>query len=177
MPQENLVVSILCPIDQSCFPAVTDILQRHDCQLISTHTNTLGKTQVIFLYLTGNWDTITKTESSLQELSQTPSVTITITRTEDAEDEELLLTYHVNLIAIDNAAIPNNLIQFLKKNDCTLVDFTSTRYLSAHSPVLMQMMHATILIPADTNMADLREHFYDFSDLYNYEATLEPDRG
>lgn len=176
MSQQNLVVNIVAETSSHCFTDITKACQQSECEIISSQMNTLDNKHVVQLFLTGNWGTITKVESLFHRLANEHKWHMMCERTRSQQTDEAFLAYTVSCLGVDRPDIPFNLMTFFNNHDCQMVKYDSSRYLSAHSRVLMQQINAVILIPVDTNLGTLREDFYSFCDEHNYEAILDPDR-
>jgi len=79
-----------------------------------------------------------------------------------------------NVVSIDHPGIVNRLATFFSDKQVNIEKMETDTYSAAHTGTQMFSVHMEVGIPADFQIADLREEFMDFCDELNLDAVIEP---
>lgn len=134
----------------------------------------LGAEFAMILLVEGNWNNIAKLETVLPGLQKRLDLAINARRTEQRHPSNNLLPYGVEVVALDQPGIVHHLATFFSTRGITVSDLATTAYTAASTGAPMFSVHMTVDVPADLQIAALREDFLDFCDRYNLDAVLEP---
>lgn len=159
-------------------PGIVDELSKYisdqECNIEDSRMSVLGGEFAIMLLVSGNWNTVAKLESQMPGLQEKLDMTIVAKTTEPRQHPGKALPYVADVISIDHPGIVNNLANFFSTRKINIEELTTSNYAAAHTGTPMFSVHIEVGIPADIQIADLRESFMDFCDNLNLDAVLEP---
>lgn len=147
------------------------------CNIQDSRMTILGGEFAIILLLAGNWNAIAKAEDSLPRVAEQLGLGLTCKRTESRIKQTNLLSYHVDVLAIDQPGIVHQVAEFFSSRGVNIESLNSDTYNAAHTGTPMFALTMTINIPANHSIAQLREQFLDFCDTVNIDGIMEPVRG
>jgi len=147
------------------------------CTIADSRMTVLGGEFAVILMVAGNWNKIAKLEDALKGLESKLELTIIAKRTEARAKQTSMLPYMVEVIAMDHPGIVYNVAEFFSSRKINIEELTTGNYAAAHSGTTMFSMNMVISIPADIQLAELREQFAEFSDNLNLDAVMEPLKG
>jgi glycine cleavage system transcriptional repressor len=75
---------------------------------------------------------------------------------------------------MDQPGIVHSLARFFSQRQINIQEMLTSSYAAAHSGTPMFSVHLTVAVPADIQIAALREEFMDFCDQLNLDAVIEP---
>ena len=75
---------------------------------------------------------------------------------------------------MDQPGIVHNLAKFFSQRQINIQEMLTSSYAAAHSGTPMFSVHLTVEVPAEIQIAALREEFMDFCDQLNLDAVIEP---
>lgn len=134
----------------------------------------MGSEFAMILLVEGNWNNVAKLEAVLPGLEKRLRLTVNARRAEQHRAEGNLLPYAVEVVALDQPGIVHHLASFFSTRGITICDLATNAYAAASTGTRMFSVHITVDVPADLQIAALREDFMDFCDRFNLDAVLEP---
>lgn len=147
------------------------------CNIEASRMALLGGQFAIIMLLSGRWDTLTKLESRLPALGEELGLAIIHKRTRQRERKQLLVPYHIEVVAIDHPGIVHSLANFFSRQGINIEELSTETYPAPHTGTPMFSVSMTVGIPADTHIPTLRSEFLDYCDSLNLDAIFEPVRG
>jgi len=147
------------------------------CNIHDSRMVVLGGEFALLLQVAGHWNNIAKLENQLPGLEQRLGMTITAHRSSSREGSKDLLSYGVDVIALDQPGIVHNLARFFSRRQINIQEMVTTSYPAAHTGTPMFSVHITVEIPATLQISALREEFMEFCDNFNLDAVIEPVKG
>jgi glycine cleavage system transcriptional repressor len=176
MPVKNshLVISALGKDRPGIVNELSKAIFDLNCNISDSRMTVLGGEFAILLMIDGPWNQLTKLEDQIPELQDRLSLTITSKRTEERAAEGNLLPYGVDVVSLDHPGIVYSLARFFSEKNINIEDMTTSSYAAAHTGTSMFSVRMNIGIPADLQIAVLRDEFMDFCDSMNIDAVLEP---
>lgn len=144
------------------------------CTISDSRMAVLGSDLAVILMISGPWNGIAKIESALPGLQDRLGMTIITKRTERRATQNNMLPYMVEVVAMDQPGIIYQLADFFARRTINIEDLYTGSYAAAHSGTLMCSLNMTVNVPADIQIAGLREQFADFCDELNLDGVLEP---
>jgi len=144
------------------------------CNIRNSRVTVLGTELAAIVLVEGNWNNVAKLETVLPGLEKRTNLSITTRRTEKRKHERKLLPYGVEVVALDQPGIVHNLASFFSTRDIAVADMVTDAYTSNTTGTPMFSVHMTVDVPADLQIAALREEFMDLCDRLNLDAVLEP---
>lgn len=148
------------------------------CNLLQARINTLGQEIAITLFISGNWGAIAKMEATLPILEQRLGLSIQARRTHEPtpiESTVKLITYSIQVTAIDKIGILNGLSEFLNQHSIPIEEISAHTYLT-HTNTRMVSLHLKINVPDKVHLATLRDQLMTYCDEHNLDAFLDPLR-
>jgi glycine cleavage system transcriptional repressor len=159
-------------------PGIIDELSRcvlnSGCSILDSRMTVLGGDFALLLQVGGNWNNIARLENQLGGLEERLGLTITTRHSTDRKGRRDLLPYGVDVVALDQPGIVYNLARFFSQRQINIQEMVTACYAAPHSGTPMFSVHLTVDIPADIQIATLREEFMDFCDQLNLDAIIEP---
>ncbi len=176
MPAKNshLVISALGKDRPGIINHLSKAIFELHCNISDSRMTVLGGEFAILLLVDGPWNQLTKLEDQVPELQDRLGLTITTKRTEERTAEANLLPYGVDVVSLDHPGIVYSLARFFSDKNINIEDMTTSSYAAAHTGTPMFSVRMNIGIPADIQIAVLRDEFMDFCDSMNVDAVLEP---
>lgn len=147
-----------------------------DCSgnILDSRMTALGNEFAMLLLVSGNWHTVAKLETELKKLSESTGITVAMRRTEPRTPRKDVVTYSVDVVALDQPGIVHNLAGFFSARGIDIAELNTRSYAAAHTGAPMFSVQMLIYIPAKVHIAALREEFMDLCDQLNLDAILEP---
>lgn len=146
------------------------------CNIIDSRMTVLGGEFAVILMAGGKWNQLAKLEDSLPALGKRLDLTVIHKRTSDANLDDNLMPYTVEVITLDQPGIVFRLSSFFASRNINIQELNTTRYAAAHTGTPMFALSLTANVPASVHVATLRDEFLDFCESQNMDATLEPSK-
>ncbi|MEO1204383.1 MAG: glycine cleavage system protein R, partial [Pseudomonadota bacterium] len=121
----------------------------------------------------GNWHTLSRLERGLDKLKDA-DFTFAIRKTGARPVSNDRMPYAVDVVSLDQEGIVFNLANFFSSRDIEIADVATRRYSAAHTGAPMFSVQMAVNIPADINLAQVRDDFADLCDRLNLDAILDP---
>ncbi|MEJ2609882.1 MAG: glycine cleavage system protein R [Candidatus Thiodiazotropha sp.] len=176
-PKNFLVISALGKDHPGIVKDLSKKVLDEGCNITDSRMTVLGGEFAILLLIEGPWNTLAKLESAVPELQSELGLTIICRRTEGRIPSSNLLPYLVEVVSMDHPGIVNQLAEFFSERNINIEDMMTNSYSAAHTGTPMFSVHLSVGIPADTQIALLREDFMDYCDALNLDAVIEPIKG
>ncbi|MDJ0939972.1 MAG: ACT domain-containing protein [Woeseiaceae bacterium] len=138
---------------------------------------TLGSEFAVLMLVSGNWHTLNRLERGLEKLEDGDELTFTIRKTGEKKAQEDRMPYAVDVVSLDHEGIVFGLANFFASREIEIADVATRRYAAAHTGSPMFSVQMTVNVPADVNLAQLRDDFADMCDRMNLDAILDPVKG
>ncbi len=145
-----------------------------DGNIEESRMTTLGSEFAMLLLVSGNWATLNKLEQGLNKLGEAKNLSIAIRKTDSRLPAGDRLPYAVDIVSLDQQGIVFNLANFFASRDIEIADVATRKYAAAHTGSPMFAVQMAINVPADVQIAQLREDFLEICDGLNLDAILEP---
>jgi len=144
------------------------------CSILDSRMTVLGGDFALLLQVVGNWNNLAKLETQIPGLQERLGLIITIRRTSNRDLRHDLLPYGVDVVAMDQPGIVHNLAKFFSERQINIQEMLTSSYAAAHTGTPMFSVHMSVEVPANIQIAALREEFMDFCDQLNLDAVIEP---
>ena len=174
MPNSFLILSALGEDRPGIVNEISKVILDAGCNIVDSRMTVLGGDFAVLLMVTGNWNTMAKLEASTPGLEERLRLTIISKRTAIPDNGKNMLPYAVEVISIDHPGIVHHLAEFFSQRNINIRDMATNSYAAAHTGTPMFAVHIAVDIPADMQIAALREEFMDFCDQLNLDAVIEP---
>ncbi len=148
---------------------------QYGCNLLNTKINVLGKEIAITVLLSGNWGAIAKMEANLSTIEERLGLVVQTRRTHEVDTHDKLMSYTLQVIAIDRNGILNEITDFLGKFSVLVEEVAAHTYCTSNGTE-MASLNLKIHIPSSAHLATFREKFMGYCDDHNFDGFLEPLR-
>ena len=170
-----LIVSALGTNRPGILSELSRTYAQYGCNLLHAQINVLGQDLAGFFFLSGNWGAIAKLEAALKTLEQRLSLTIHSRRTQEYQAEHPLMTYTVQVIAVDRSGILNELLDLFQKEAAWVEEASAHTYPNSTGTTMLSIQ-LKIHLPTTVHLATLRDAFMNYCDQHNFEGFLDPAR-
>ena len=173
----HLVIAALGADKTGLIDEFSRCILQSGCSISDSRMAVLGGDFALLLQVAGNWNNIAKLENQIALLEERLALTVIARRTVPKQGSKDLLPYGVDVVALDQPGIVHNLANFFAKRQINIQEMITSSYAAAHTGTPMFSVHLTVDIPANQQIALLRDEFMDFCDQLNLDAVIEPIKG
>lgn len=146
------------------------------CNITDSRMTLMGSDFTLMLLACGSWNAVAKLESQALALGKKFDLAINAHRTEERPVRENILSYVVDVAALDRSGIISEVADFFASRAINIDEMSTWSYNAMHTGAAMVTITMTIGVPADLHIGRLRDEFTEFCDGLNLDATLEPAR-
>jgi glycine cleavage system transcriptional repressor len=169
---ENLLISTIFRNDKKAFNELTQLAGKHECMIDYSHIATLGLDTTLTMRVTGNWSSIAKIETALPSLAKRLEIVLISKRSSSEKTDSYFLPYKIDIMALDQPGVIYEIIEFLSQLNVNIDCLDANSIAHQQTPILR--MQIGVEVPAESNIADIREQFLLFCDELNIDGTMEP---
>ncbi len=170
----HLVISAIGDDRAGTIDRIARAILDHKCNIEDSRMAVLGGTFAQILLVAGKWNNLAKLESALANLQDQLHLTITTRHTERREANSRMLSYTVDVVALNQPGIVSKLSSFFSSRGINIHDMSTNAYKAAHTASPMFSIRMIIDVPAHVQISHLREDFLDLCDEDNLDAVMEP---
>ena len=168
----KLVISALGEDRPGIVDELSNIIYKNSLNIEDSRMTVLGGEFAILLLVSGEKEAIEAIQTQANDIEQALQMRLLIKVTTDSSPIENAIPYAVEVAALDNPGIVNNIASFFSERDINIVNLQTESYSAPHTGSPMFALHMTIGISADTNIAQLRDAFMQTCDELNLDAEL-----
>jgi glycine cleavage system transcriptional repressor len=168
----KLVISALGDDRPGIVDELSDIIYTHELNIEDSRMTVLGGEFAILLLVSGSPPALESLQAELTDIEQSLKMRLLIKPTTEPVSTSNSTPYSVEVAALDNPGIVNNISRFFSSRNINIVNLQTERYAAPHTGSPMFALHMTVGISADTNIAQLRETFSELCDELNLDAEL-----
>ena len=169
----KLVISALGADRPGIVDELSNIIYSHALNIEDSRMTVLGGEFAILLLVGGEQSSLDALLSQLNDIEQALQMRLLIKPTTETNTTNRTTPYSVEVTALDNPGIVHNITRFFSKRNINIVNLQTESYSAPHTGSPMFALHMTIGIPAETNIAQLREAFMEACDELNLDAELK----
>jgi glycine cleavage system transcriptional repressor len=169
---EDLLVLTIYRNDKKAFNELTRLAGKYECVIDYIHISTLGFEAMLTMRITGNWSSIAKIEAALPSLAKRLEIELLSKRSSGEKTDSYFLPYKIDIMAFDQPGVMYEIIEFFSQLNVNIEYLDANSITHQQTPILR--MEIGIEIPAENNIADIREQFLLFCDELNIDGTMEP---
>lgn len=169
----KLVISALGEDRPGIVDELSNIIYTHGLNIEDSRMTVLGGEFAILLLVSGEPSSIDGLNSQLDDIEQALRMRLLIKVTAETRTLDNTVPYSVEVASLDHPGIVRQLSGFFSSRDINIVNLQTERYAAAHTGSPMFALHMTVGIPAETNIAQLRDTFMGFCDELNLDAELK----
>ena len=168
----KLVISALGADRPGIVDELSNIIYSHALNIEDSRMTVLGGEFAVLLLVSGEQSSLDALQSQLNNMEQALQMRLLIKPTTESNTTDKTIPYSVEVTALDNPGIVQNITSFFSKRNINIVNLQTESYSAPHTGSPMFALHMTIGIPAETNIAQLRETFMEACDELNLDAEL-----
>ena len=168
----KLVISALGTDRPGIVDQLSKIIFTHSLNIEDSRMTVLGGEFAVLLLVSGEQAALDALQTQVHEIEQALQMSLLIKTTTTPSSTEITIPYAVEVAALDNPGIVNNIASFFSGHNINIVNMQTESYSAPHTGSPMFALHMTIGIPADTNIAKLRDAFMQTCDELNLDAEL-----
>jgi glycine cleavage system transcriptional repressor len=172
--RKYLVISALGQDRPGIVKNLSQAITEHECNIEDSRMAVLGGEFALMLLVSGSWSAIAKLEGQLPALGKKLELVTVARPTEGRVTRLNMVPYTVNVVAMDHPGIVRDVTDFFSTREINIEEMNTWTYPAAHTGTPMFSLSMTISIPANVQIARLRDDFLHFCDDLNLDATLEP---
>lgn len=170
---KKLVISALGADRPGIVDKLSNIIYTHALNIEDSRMSVLGGEFAILLLVSGEQSAIDKLRAQTAEIEQALQMSLLLKPTTGSTTITNTVPYSVEVAALDHPGIVRNIASFFSSQNINIVNLQTEKYSAPHTGSPMFALHITIGIPAETNIANLRENFMDVCDELNLDAELK----
>lgn len=133
----------------------------------------MGSEFALLMLIAGNWATVAKIGEKLEKLQQETGLTIT-TRDSALRTDLDSAPYSIDVVTLDHEGIVLGLSDFFASRTIDIAEMNTRRYHAPHTGAPMFGVQMTVNVPANVQIASLREEFLEYCESGNLDAIIEP---
>jgi len=168
----QLVISALGGDRPGIVDELSNIVYQHGLNIEDSRMTILGNEFAILLLISGDQQAIEKLQAKTADLEDALQMRLLIKTTSKSAPLTNTLPYKVEVHALDHPGIVRSVASFFSSRNINIVNLQTRSYAAPHTGSQMFSLHLTIGIPADTNIAKLREAFTATCDELNLDAEI-----
>lgn len=172
---EQLLVTTICSANLNPLLEISKLTAKQDCHILMSRLDTIGKDCTLTVHIEGNWSAIAKVETAINNLARSLSIEVIYKRTQKEKETGQRLPYTVQIFCLDEPELLYEVSEFFATQEVHIVNSKTFSYTRDHT--LIFELEMSVYIPAEVNIADVREQFLLFCDELNLDGVLEPQRG
>jgi len=157
-------------------PGIVDELSRfiykNQLNIEDSRMTVLGGEFAVLLLVSGEKEAAESFMEKVPELEHSLNMRLLVKTTTASDANPNAIPYSVDVAALDHPGIVGNIAGFFSGRHFNIVNLQTERYAAAHTGSPMFSLRMTVGIPADTNIARLREDFMLTCDELNLDAEL-----
>jgi len=173
---EHLVITIQAPQPIDIWQKITKMASDFDCHITHIQGQRIAGENALTALICGNWNTIAKLETELQQLKTNEDILVTLKRSEPLADQIQLLPYIVQVISLEHISTLYHICKFFNENSIAIENLQFDNYISTATNAEMFSLNVSLGIPSITNIGELRERFMIFCDDLNIDGIIEPEK-
>lgn len=169
----KLVISALGADRPGIVDELSNIIYTHALNIEDSRMSVLGGEFAILLLISGEQSSIDALQAQTAEIEQALKMSLLLKPTTESNVIGNTVPYSVEVASLDHPGIVRNIANFFSSQNINIVNLQTEKYSAPHTGSPMFALHMTIGIPAETNIAKLRENFFDICDGLNLDAEIK----
>ena len=176
MKKQHLAITLQTDTPDQALPAFASLCAEHTCQITEARSACFGTMTVGAFYVTGRWDAVAKLENLLHTMAPEHNMLLQIERTTPAKYDPPLVPFSLYVTCEDTPENLSLVLRFVYRRTTLVHNLTVGETTTPYTHHRLQAIGLTMLMPVNTQLAELREAFILFCDEYNFDGIIEPER-
>lgn len=173
---EHISITFIARDQSTAIEQLMQLTAKAQCYVEESRCTMLGNQFAGILRISGNWNAINKFESYIIHMEPHDDIHITIKRTKPFKLEGEFLPYMAQIVALDTPDLLFQVVSFFDSLEVCILDLQTDPFKTSHTDTTMLTLSIRMNIPAQTNIADLRERFMVLCDELNIDGIIEPEK-
>ncbi|PID41754.1 MAG: glycine cleavage system protein R [Proteobacteria bacterium] len=151
---------------------LANVCVEHESNIVDSRMTVLGGEFAVIMmisYQSGSYDQLL---SAISTTAKNLGLK-TVIKTTSPRVAEKTVPYSVTVVALDNPGIVRDIAGFFSERSINIEDMQTGTYSAPHTGTQMFSLKMIINIPGGTRLAELKDHFFDFCDDRNLDASIE----
>lgn len=174
--ERQLVISALGEDRPGIVNDLSRLVLECGCNIADSRMAVLGGEFALILRVSGAQEAIGALQGRLPETGHALGLTIIAKPTQSRPVRAPALPYVVDVVSMDHPGIVHEVARFFSARHVNIEKLDSEAYAAPHTGTPMFAMHMTVSIPANENIARLRDAFMEFCEERNLDSALEPEK-
>ena len=172
--EQQLVISAIGQDRPGLVSKLTGAIMEWGGNILDSRMTVMGGEFAVLILVSAPWNALAKLEGGLPALEKQLGLTLISKRTQAPKAQLNALPYHVEVVAIDQPGIINQIAGFFSNQGINIQELNTMRYPAAHTGAPLFSMSMTVNIPMDISLSGMREQFFTLCDEQNIDAIIEP---
>lgn len=173
---DSLVVLLRAPNAKTLVHDFIYPVARNGCYFEESRFMALGESIGCIARISGNWNAIAKMEDALHTLKENTHLWLEFKRSPGLHLVGDYLPYLVQIAGQNKPNLINEIAHFFVEQGVQLLDLQSDAFKSTFSDTKLINLVLRLHVPADLNIAELRERFILLCEEMNVDGILEPEK-
>lgn len=156
---------------------LTDRITQARCNIEHSRMGVLGGQFALIMLVAGAPEALSRLAEQLPPLGAELGLAVVHQWTHRREQAAPSMPYRVEVVALDHPGIVHGLASFFSRQGINIEELDTDVYAAPHTGSPMFAVHMTVGVPAQAQIAALREAFVAHCDSLNLDASIEPLRG
>ena len=148
----------------------------NQCRIIDLKSSIFSELQCAYLLIEGNWNQLSKYESTLHAIEKKYDVKIHSARIDKNRPTVDLMPYSIEIIGLESTEIIRKAVLFFTNRDITIEEMNAHRYKAPYLNVQLLSARFVIALPTSVSLFQLREDLVLMCDEINADLFFEPFR-
>jgi glycine cleavage system transcriptional repressor len=148
----------------------------NQCRIIDLKSSVFGELQCAYLLIEGNWNQLSKYESTLHAIEKKYDVKIHSARIEKNMSFEDLMPYSIEIVGLESSDIISKAILFFTDRHITIEEVNAHRYRAPYLNAQLLSARFVIACPKTVSLFQIREDLALICDEINADLFFEPFR-
>jgi len=168
----KLVISALGADRPGIVDELSRFIYKNQLNIEDSRMTVLGGEFAVLLLISGDDTSVETFHQKIADIEQSLNMKLLVKTTSASSNNTNAIPYSVEVAALDQPGIVGNIANFFSSRNFNIVDLQTDRYAAPHTGSPMFSLTMTVGIPADTNIAKLRDEFVQTCDELNLDAEL-----
>lgn len=146
------------------------------CRIVDVKASRFGDLHCAYFLVEGNWNQLSKYESTLHAIEKKMQLTIHSCRIEKKRALEESLPYIIEVVGLESSDILNKVVTFLNERNIDVQEVNARRYPAPYLETQLYSARFVIAIPQSLSLFLLRDELMYVCDQINADIIFEPFR-
>ncbi len=146
------------------------------CHIVDVKASRFGDLHCAYFLVEGNWNQLSKYESTLHAIEKKMQLKIHSCRIEKKRVLDEAMPYIIEVVGLESSDILNKVITFLNERNIDVEEMNARRYPAPYLETQLYSARLVIAIPQSLSLFLLRDELMYICDQINADVIFEPFR-